>query len=153
MRTSRNFGFLLLGAPWRLAQSLLRPERAAVARHVAGAPPTSASADDLWHTRKLRRLFEKGIGKSRGSGRRTVRIERTAMTAIPAKVLAVGKQADKHRIVVRIALRKYRGSFNTLKFGENKPLMGSCHEGRLDLIYGRDPGFKEGQMFPLWTIQ
>jgi len=75
------------------------------------------------------------------------------MTFIPAKVIAVDKEADKHRIVVRIVLRKYRGSFNTLKFGENKPLMGSCHDGRLDLIYYRDPGLKEGQSFPLWTIR
>ena len=54
------------------------------------------------------------------------------MTFIPAKVLAVDKQEDRHRIIVRIELRKYRGSFNTLKFGENKPFMGSCHDGRLD---------------------
>jgi hypothetical protein len=84
---------------------------------------------------------------------REVRIESAAMTFIPAKVVAVGKEANKHRIVVRIALRKYRGSFNTLKFGENKPLMGSYHDGRLDLIYFRDPGLIEGQAFPLWTIQ
>ena len=75
------------------------------------------------------------------------------MTSIPAKVIAVGKEADKHRIIVRIVPRKYRGSFNTLKFGENKPLMGSFHEGRLDLIYCRDPGLKEGESFPLWTVQ
>jgi hypothetical protein len=75
------------------------------------------------------------------------------MTSIPAKVLAVDKQADKHRIIVRIVLRKYRGSFNTLKFGENKPLIGSCRDGRLDLIYCRDPGLTEGESFPLWTIQ
>jgi hypothetical protein len=41
------------------------------------------------------------------------------MTFIAAKVVAVGKEADKHHITVRIVLRKYRGSFNTLKFGEN----------------------------------
>jgi hypothetical protein len=75
------------------------------------------------------------------------------MTSIPAKILAVEKQADKHRIVVRILVRKYRGSFNTLKFGENKPLIGFCHNGRLDLIYYRDPGLNEGESFPLWTIQ
>ena len=79
--------------------------------------------------------------------------ESAAMTSIPAKVLAVGKEANKHRITVRIVLRKYRGSFNTLKFGENKPLLGSCHDGQLDLIYCRDPGLKEGEAFPLWTIQ
>jgi hypothetical protein len=37
------------------------------------------------------------------------------------------------------------GSFNTLIFGKNKPLIGSCHDGRLDLIYYRDPGLEEGQ--------
>jgi hypothetical protein len=56
-------------------------------------------------------------------------------------------------VIVRILLRKYRGSFNTLMFGENKPLMGSCRDGQLDLIYCRDPGLKEGQPFPWWTIQ
>jgi hypothetical protein len=75
------------------------------------------------------------------------------MTSIPAKILAVDKQADKHRVIVRILLRKYRGSFGTLMFGENKPFIGSCHDGCLDLIYHRDPGLKEGQSFPLWTIQ
>ena len=75
------------------------------------------------------------------------------MTSIPAKILAVDNQADKHRVIVRILLRKYRGSFDTLKFGENTPFMGSCHNGQLDLIYYRDPGVKEGQPFPLWTIQ
>jgi hypothetical protein len=29
-------------------------------------------------------------------------------------------------------------------FGENKPLLGACHDGRLDLVYRRDPGLKEG---------
>ena len=75
------------------------------------------------------------------------------ITFIAAKILTVDKQADKHRVIVRILLRKYRGSFGTLMFGENKPLIGSCHDGRLDLIYQRDPGLKEGQSFPLWTIQ
>jgi hypothetical protein len=74
------------------------------------------------------------------------------MTSIPAKILAVEKQTDKHRIIVRILVRKYRGSFNTLKFGETKPLIGFCHNGRLDLIYYRDPGLSEGESFPLWTI-
>jgi hypothetical protein len=75
------------------------------------------------------------------------------ITFIPAKVLTVEKQAAKHRVIVRILLRKYKGSFNTLKFGENMPSVGSCHDGRLDLIYYCDPGLKEGQPFPLWTIQ
>ena len=40
------------------------------------------------------------------------------MTAIPAKVVAVDRQSDQYRVIVRIGLAKYRGSFNTLKFGE-----------------------------------
>jgi len=44
------------------------------------------------------------------------------MTAIPAKVLAIDKQGDQYNVIVRIALAKYRGSFNTLAFGEtNRP--------------------------------
>ena len=42
---------------------------------------------------------------------------------------------------------KYRGSFNTLAFGENKPFTGSCHNGQLDLFYYRDPGLKAGKPF------
>jgi hypothetical protein len=75
------------------------------------------------------------------------------MTPIPAKVLAVDKEGDQHHVIVRIGLRKYRGSFNTLKFGENKPSIGFCNGGRLDLLYYQDPGLTAGQTFPLWTIQ
>src|ERR1700756_5474313 len=74
------------------------------------------------------------------------------MTPILAKVLAVENQADQYKVIVRIGLAKYRGSFNTLTFGENKPSIGFCHEGRLELVYYKDPGLKAGQQFPLWTI-
>src|SRR6516164_3189666 len=33
--------------------------------------------------------------------------------------------------IVRIELANFRGSFNTFIFGENKPPIGFCHEGRL----------------------
>ena len=36
--------------------------------------------------------------------RREVRVESAAMTLIPARVIAVGKEDDRHRIVVRIVL-------------------------------------------------
>ncbi len=75
------------------------------------------------------------------------------MTPIHAKVLAVDRQGDQYNVMVRIELAKYRGSFNTLAFGEKKPSIGFCHEGRLDLIYYNDPGIKAGQPFPLWTIK
>ncbi len=75
------------------------------------------------------------------------------MTAIPAKVVAVDRQSDQYRVIVRIGLAKYRGSFNTLKFGEKKPFTGFCRDGQLDLVYFQDPGLEAGESFPLWTIQ
>ena len=75
------------------------------------------------------------------------------MTPILAQVLAVDNQGDQYNVMVRIGLAKYRGPFNTLTFGENKPFIGFCHEGRLDLVYNKDPGLKAGQPFALWTIQ
>ena len=74
------------------------------------------------------------------------------MTAIPAEVLAIDRQSDRYHVIVRVGLARYRGSFDTLVFGENKPFVGSCHDGRLDLIYLRDPGLHAGQEFPLWTV-
>jgi hypothetical protein len=41
---------------------------------------------------------------------------------------------------------------NTLAFGEIKPYIGSLKDGRLDLVYYRDPGLDEGDQFPLWTL-
>jgi hypothetical protein len=70
------------------------------------------------------------------------------MTPIPVKVLAVDKQGDQYNVIVRIGLVKYRGSFNTLSFGEKKPSLGSYHNGRLDLFYYRDPGLKSGEVVP-----
>jgi hypothetical protein len=74
------------------------------------------------------------------------------MTPILAKVLGVDNQGNQYNVIVRIGLAKYRGSFNTLAFGENKPSFGFCHQGRLELVYRKDPGFKAGQPFPLWTV-
>jgi hypothetical protein len=47
---------------------------------------------------------------------------------------------------------KYRGSFNTLAFGEIKPHSGSLKDGRLDLVYHQNPGVNIGDPFPLWTL-
>ncbi len=47
---------------------------------------------------------------------------------------------------------KYRGSFNTLAFGEIKPHSGSLRDGRLDLVYYQDPGLNLGDPFRLWTL-
>jgi hypothetical protein len=63
------------------------------------------------------------------------------MKAIPAEVIAVDTQGDQYHVVVRIGAR-YRGSFNTLVFEKNKPFIGSCHDGRLDLVYHQNPDLK-----------
>ena len=75
------------------------------------------------------------------------------MTSIPAEVVASHKLVNQYHVIVRIAARKYRGSFATLVFGDNKLLIGACHERRVDLIYLQDPGLCTGQRFPLWSIQ
>ncbi|MBV8815306.1 MAG: hypothetical protein JO271_12520 [Verrucomicrobia bacterium] len=73
------------------------------------------------------------------------------MTTLPAKVTAVDQIGDQYHVVVQITT-KYRGSFNTLAFGEVKPYSGSLNDGRLDLIYYREPGLNVGDDFPLWTL-
>jgi hypothetical protein len=65
------------------------------------------------------------------------------MTSIPANVIAIEKRGDHYQVIVQINT-KYRGSFNTLAFGEIKPYSGSLQDGRLDLIYYRDPGLEVG---------
>jgi hypothetical protein len=73
------------------------------------------------------------------------------MTALPAKVIALEKPGEQYHVIVQIST-KYRGSFNTLAFGEIKPYSGSLKDGRLDLVYHRDPGLEVGDEFPLWTL-
>jgi hypothetical protein len=74
------------------------------------------------------------------------------MTSLPAKVMAVEERGDQHQVIVQIS-PKYRGSFNTLAFGEIKPYSGSLKDGRLNLVYYRDPGLNVGDSFPLWTLR
>jgi hypothetical protein len=74
------------------------------------------------------------------------------MTSLPAKVVAMEKLDDQYfQVIIQIST-KYRGSFNTLAFGEIKPYSGSLKDGRLDLVYYRDPGLNIGDPFPLWTL-
>jgi len=73
------------------------------------------------------------------------------MTSLPAKVIAIEKRGDQYQMIVQIGTR-YRGSFNTLAFGEIKPYTGSLKDGRLNLVYYLDPGLKAGDQFPLWTL-
>ena len=74
------------------------------------------------------------------------------ITSLPAKVTAIEKRGDQHHVIVQIST-KYRGSFNTLAFGEIKPYSGSLKDSRLDLVYYRDPGLNVGDQFPVWTLQ
>ena len=73
------------------------------------------------------------------------------MTALPAKVIALKKTGDHCQVTVEIG-PKYRGSFNTLAFGDIKPYSGLLRNGRLDLIYYQDPGLTVGDQFQLWTL-
>jgi hypothetical protein len=73
------------------------------------------------------------------------------MSSIPAKVVAMEERACQYQVVVQIT-NKYRGSFNTLAFGEIKPYSGSLKDGRLDLLYYLNPELNVGDPFPLWTL-
>ena len=75
------------------------------------------------------------------------------MKTLPAVVVAAHRLVNQYHVIVRIGAANYRGSFATLVFGDNKPLIGASHQGRLDLIYLQHPGLQAGQEFPLWTIQ
>ena len=57
------------------------------------------------------------------------------MTSLPAKVIAIEQRGDQYQVIVQIST-KYRGSFNTLAFGEIKPYSGSLKDSRLDLTAG-----------------
>ena len=61
------------------------------------------------------------------------------MTLPPAKVTAIERRGIQYQVVVQIGTPKYRGSFNTLVFGEIKLHSGSLKDGRLDLVYYQIP--------------
>jgi hypothetical protein len=73
------------------------------------------------------------------------------MSPFPAKVTAIEKRGAQYQVIVQIS-PKYRGSFNTLVFGELKPHSGSLKGGRLDLVYFQNPGLNLGDLFALWTL-
>ncbi|MGC2769850.1 MAG: hypothetical protein WB607_30445 [Candidatus Acidiferrum sp.] len=73
------------------------------------------------------------------------------MTPLLAKVTAIEKRGAQYQVVVEIS-PKYRGSFNTLVFGEIKPHSGSLKDARLNLVYYHDPGLSIGDPFSLWTL-
>jgi hypothetical protein len=73
------------------------------------------------------------------------------MSPIAAKVTSIEKRGDQYQVIVQIS-PKYRGSFNTLAFGESKPHIGSLRDGRLDLVYYQNPGLSIGDPFSLWTL-
>jgi hypothetical protein len=72
------------------------------------------------------------------------------MSPIAAKVTSIEKRGDQYQVIIQIS-PKYRGSFNTLAFGEIKPHSGSLRDGRLDLVYHQNPALSVGDTFPLWT--
>ena len=74
------------------------------------------------------------------------------MIPVPAKILSVDKLGDQYLLTVQVGREKYKGAFDRLNFGENKPHLGSYRNGWLDLAYHENPGLKTGQTFPLWKI-
>jgi len=73
------------------------------------------------------------------------------MSPIAAKVTAIERRVDRYQVIFQIS-PKYRGSFNTLAFGEIKPHSGSLRDGRLDLVYYQNPVLSVEDPFPLWTL-
>jgi len=73
------------------------------------------------------------------------------MNPIAAKVMATERRGEQYQVIVQIS-PKYRGSFNTLAFGEIKPHSGSLRDGRLDLVYYQNPDLSVEDPFPLWTL-
>lgn len=69
---------------------------------------------------------------------------------MPATVVSSDKKGDCYLVIVCISLPRFRGSFNSLHFGENVPATGSYYDGTLELRYFQDPGFSVGDSFPLW---
>ena len=68
------------------------------------------------------------------------------MSPIAAKITSIEKRGDQYQVIVQIS-PKYRGSFNTLAFGEINPHSGSLKDGRLDLVYYQNPGVKHWRFF------
>jgi hypothetical protein len=75
------------------------------------------------------------------------------MIPILAKVLTVDRLGDQFLITVRVGSENYKGTSDSLSFGENKPHVVSYRNGWLDLVYYENPGLKAGKSFPLWTIE
>jgi hypothetical protein len=75
------------------------------------------------------------------------------MTPLPAKVLSIEKRGERYCVTVEIELPNFRGSFNSLRFGDQIPFSGSYRDGKLELSYYQDPGLEVGQQFPLWLSE
>jgi hypothetical protein len=61
------------------------------------------------------------------------------MTSLPAKVTPIEKLSDQYGVIVPVN-NKYRGSFNTLAFGEVKPY--SCDPVHRAISSRHTVGFK-----------
>jgi hypothetical protein len=70
------------------------------------------------------------------------------MTPIPAEAQTVDKQSSQYRVLFQIELEKCLGSFQSFRFGKNKPFTGTCYNGQLDHFYYRDPSLKAENSFP-----
>jgi hypothetical protein len=74
------------------------------------------------------------------------------MTPIHAKVASAKKDGDQYRLIVDLVPTEFLGPFERLRFKRN-PYCGSFSTSLtgnwLTLTYRKDPGYKEGDKFPL----
>jgi hypothetical protein len=75
------------------------------------------------------------------------------MTSIHATVLSAERFRDQYRLIVQLVPSEFVGPFERLRFKKN-PYSGSfgtsVGKSWLTLDYRKDPGFKAGEVFPLW---
>jgi hypothetical protein len=55
-------------------------------------------------------------------------------------------------LTVAVDSKEHSGSFESLTFGI-PPDLGWYGQGWLELVYTEDPGFRAGDLFPLWEIE
>jgi hypothetical protein len=79
-------------------------------------------------------------------------IDIDGMTPIHAKVASAKKDGDQYRLIVDLVPAEFLGPFERLRFKGN-PYCGSFSTSLtgnwLTLTYRKDPGYKEGDKFPL----
>jgi hypothetical protein len=77
---------------------------------------------------------------------------RIRMTPILASIFKVQKNGHGCLLTVAVDNKGHSGSFESLTFG-SPPDLGWCQQGWLELVYTEAPGFRAGDLFPLWQTE